>query len=147
MLPRRFYDDVGRLAGVGLRNEGVRKHVDRTYDLDTLRESGASVYISCREAVRQAVSKVLCTERFKFPVYSGNYGIELEELFGRDREYVCAELERRISEALLVDDRIERLSEFEFVSGGSSGKAAVYVSFIAHTVFGEVKMKEVGVYV
>ena len=58
------------------------------------------------EAVRQAIYKMIMTERYQYVMYSWNYGIELIDLFGEPVTYVCSELPRRISEALLWDDRI-----------------------------------------
>ena len=58
------------------------------------------------EAVKQAVYKILNTERYTYPIYSWNYGIELVDLFGQPIPWVYPELERRITEALVWDDRI-----------------------------------------
>lgn len=59
-----------------------------------------------REAMEQVIYKILNTERYRYVVYSWNYGIELMDLFGMPADYVCPVLEKRISEALLQDDRI-----------------------------------------
>lgn len=85
------------------------------------------------EAMKQAVYKILMTERYGSIIYSGNYGVELTDLFGQPVSYVCPELERRITEALLWDSRIESVSDFEF---DLSKKGAVAVRFKVQTVFG-----------
>ena len=90
------------------------------------------------KAMEQAIYKILFTERYRYIIYSGNYGIELLDLFGQPVSYVCPELERRITEALTWDDRIESVDNFEF---NTSKKGVVAVSFTAHTVFGDVKEK------
>lgn len=87
------------------------------------------------EAMKQAIYKILLTERFQYIMYSGNYGIELADLYGQPISYVCPELERRISEALLWDNRIKNLSDFEF---NIFKKGVVHVSFTAHTIFGDI---------
>lgn len=66
------------------------------------------------EAMKQAVYLLLSTERYEFPVYSWNYGIELKDLFGQQMTYVQAVLEYRIKDALSVDDRITEVKDFEF---------------------------------
>ncbi len=91
-------------------------------------------YIDELEAVKQAVYKILLTERYQYVMYSGDYGIELLDLFGQPTSYVCPELERRISEALTWDDRIESVSDIKF---DLRQKGAVVVSFVVHTIFGE----------
>ncbi len=87
------------------------------------------------EAVKQAIYKILMTERYQYIMYSWNYGIELLDLFGEPVTYVCPELKRRISEALLWDNRIRSVDNFEF---DFPQKGVVHVTFIAHTIFGDV---------
>jgi pyruvate/oxaloacetate carboxyltransferase len=59
------------------------------------------------EAVKQAVFKILQTERFRYLIYSFNYGVEMHGLIGQSPGLVQAELRRRIREALEQDDRIQ----------------------------------------
>lgn len=87
------------------------------------------------EAMRQAIFKILNTERYQNIIYSWNYGVELNGLYGEPVTYVCPELQRRITEALLQDDRITAVSGFEF---DTSKKRIVRVTFTAHTIFGNV---------
>ena len=93
-------------------------------------------YTDGQEAMEQAIYKILLTERFKYVMYSWNYGIELLDLFGMPISYVCPELERRITEALTWDDRIESVDNFEF---DLSKKGVIHVSFTVHTIFGDVE--------
>ena len=86
------------------------------------------------EAVRQTVFKILSTERYAYIIYSWNYGIELKDLFGQPVMFVCPEIERRVKEALLQDDRITTVDSFEF---DISKKGVVAVKFTVHTLFGD----------
>ena len=86
------------------------------------------------EAVRQSVYKILNTERYAYIIYSWNYGIELIHLYGKPIMYVCPELERMIKEALLQDDRIKSVDNFEF---DTSTKGVVSVTFTVHTLYGD----------
>lgn len=100
-------------------------------------------YTNGIEAMKQAIYKILLTERFQYIMYSGNYGIETLDLYGQPVSYACPELERRISEALLWDNRIQSVTDFEF---DTSRKGVIHVSFTAHTVFGDVQAeKEVNI--
>lgn len=92
------------------------------------------------EAMKQVIFKILNTERYQYLVYSKYYGIELEDLFGEPVSYVCPELERRITEALVQDDRIESVDSFSF---DIVEKRTVHVTFIVHTVFGEINAEKV----
>jgi len=72
----------------------------KTYRLSEDKIQG---YVTEVDALKQAVFKVLNTEKYEYPIYSFNYGIELESLIGRDPTYVKIELMRRIRECLLED--------------------------------------------
>ena len=86
------------------------------------------------EAIKQTVFKILNTERYEYIIYSWNYGIELKDLFGQPIRYVCPEIERRVKEALLQDDRITAVDNFEF---DFPKRGVVAVKFTVHTIFGD----------
>lgn len=97
-------------------------------------------YTDGQEAMKQAIYKILNTERYQYVMYSWNYGIELLNLYGEPVSYVCPELERRIREALTWDDRIQTVDNFEF---NISKKGEILVTFTANTVFGDVVAEKV----
>ncbi|MDU4241008.1 MAG: DUF2634 domain-containing protein [Limosilactobacillus fermentum] len=57
-------------------------------------------------AMVQAVDKILKTERFVFPIYTDQYGTDLNDLLGKDLGYARVEAERMVKEALLADERV-----------------------------------------
>lgn len=85
------------------------------------------------DAIAQACYKILNTERYRYVIYSWDYGIELQDLFGKPLPYVYSELPRRIEEALLQDDRIESVGNFEL----SSTRGDVLAKFTVTTVDGD----------
>lgn len=110
---------------------------NRTYRLDTERKRIIG-YTDDIEAMKQAIYKIIYTERYEYVVYDSNYGIELKDIFGKDRTLACALLELRITEALLADDRIDEVTDFVF----SGKKDVVVVSFTAVTnIVGSVDME------
>ena len=50
-------------------------------------------------AMRQAVEIILHNERFRWQIYSSDFGSELEELAGEEYDYITSEIPRRIGEA------------------------------------------------
>lgn len=92
-------------------------------------------------AMKQAIFKILQTERYQYEIYSNNYGVEFLELIGKSIYYVLPEIERRIKEALLWDERITRVYNFTF----EIKKEAVSVKFYADTIFGTVEIDAVEV--
>nr|DAW70389.1 MAG TPA: Protein of unknown function (DUF2634) [Caudoviricetes sp.] len=98
-------------------------------------------FVDSLKAMEQAIYKILRTERYKYIIYSWIYGIELEDLFGMPVEYCVVELERRISEALLQDNRITAVNGFEFDTESERGTVLVK-KFVAETVFGEIQIND-----
>lgn len=92
------------------------------------------------EAMKQVIFKILNTERYQHIIYSWNYGVELMDLIGEPVSYVLPEVERRITEALLQDDRIKSVSDFEF---DTSKKKEVVCTFVVHTIFGDINTEKV----
>lgn len=123
---------VPAFMGQGLT---VKEQPTKTYKMH-LGDGTVQGYVDGLEAMKQAVYKVLLTERYQYPIYSWNYGVELADLFGEPVSYVCPELERRITEALLQDGRIEGVDGFAF---DFPRKGAVHAGFTVHTVFGDVQ--------
>ena len=92
------------------------------------------------EAMKQVIYKILNTERYQYIIYSWNYGIELLDLYGEPVTYVCPELERRIKEALVQDDRINDVNNFEF---DLTEKRTIKVKFAVHTIYGGTQAEKV----
>lgn len=90
------------------------------------------------DAIAQAVDKVLQTERFEFVIYSEDYGTELDRFIGQDFSYIEADLERTITDALLVDERIGSIEDFAVTKIKSD---SALVTFTAVTVEGEFQVE------
>ena len=90
--------------------------------------------IDQRKAVEQAVFLILNTERYQWLIHSWDYGVELHNLIGKDVEYCIPEIERRIREALLQDDRITAVENFQF----ELNKRKVLTTFTVISIFGEI---------
>lgn len=112
---------------------------NRTYALSERSGRGCAVrgMTDGLEALRQAVFLLLQTEAGRWPVYSDKYGVELAGLFGRPSAYVIPEVERRLREALLHDERVCGVEDFHFVQQGSR----LAVSFVVKSIYGELALK------
>jgi hypothetical protein len=96
------------------------------------------------KAMEQYVFKVVNTERYKYLIYNWNYGIELQDLFGKPIPFVKAELIRRITEALITDDRV--LSVGNFIFSDTSTKNTIAVAFTVETIYGNItSIREVNI--
>lgn len=124
-------------VNTGLTELEVTTQPSKTYNLDTVRNCIGAM-IDGREAIMQAVKKILYTERYANVIYGSNYGVELYRLFGKDLEFVVGDLEATITEALLTDDRIESISNFQI---GRSSIDSVIASFTVNSIYGNIPMQ------
>ena len=86
------------------------------------------------EAVRQAVEIALDVERFRWTIYSANFGSELDELIGQDEALITAEIPRLVEGALSQDDRVAQVEDYVFTR---TGPDSMHVSFTVRTVYGD----------
>ena len=122
-----------------LEDEDDELEATQTYlmDIESNRIKG---YTDDLDAVRQAVYKILNTERYEHEIYSWNYGIETYDLYGEDDTYVIPELQRRIEDALSVDERIVECLNFNFEI---IQKRGILVKFTVLTIYGDVDVEKV----
>lgn len=105
--------------------------------LDRNRVSGMT---DQRDALLQAVYLILNVERYAYPIYSWRYGVELEDLIGKPKDYAMSEIKRRITEALTQDDRITAVDDWSF----ETGRKSVLAHFTVYTIYGDLEVtKEV----
>lgn len=90
------------------------------------------------EAVKQAVYKILSSERFHYMVYSWLYGTETQGLIGEDTAFIRSELKRRVSEALLQDDRINAIEDMQVTVDGDR----VLARFTVVSLFGRLQAEK-----
>jgi len=102
----------------------------KTYRLNGDRLEGV---IDGLDAVKQSANFILGVERFEYPIYSKDYGTELNDLIGARRSYVAGDIERRIAEALAEDDRITGIEDFTL----TFDRENAFIKFTVLSDFGE----------
>lgn len=97
---------------------------------------GKHVLVTGTEALKVWVYKTLKTERFRYAAYNGSYGVELEQFIGKtpNDEEAALEIERYITEALLVNPYIEAVNNIEF----TNERDIFDMQISLKTVYGEV---------
>lgn len=129
MIPQNEYEDL-----TADFEEEIQP--TRTYRMDHTRKRIIG-FTDGKNAMEQAIYKAMGTERFENIIYSWNFGAEISKLFGKPIPYVYSELQSITQECLLIDNRINELSDFNF----SHKKNKVFMSFTAYTVFGEIPIE------
>ena len=107
----------------------------RTYRIDWNQHRMIGM-ITGLDAAAQAAAKILMTERYTYPIYDGEYGVELNMLMNQPVAYVAAHLENTVTEALQADDRMDAVTNFVFTPTGSD---TVKATFDVETVEGVIQ--------
>lgn len=118
-------------------NFDVKIQESKTYKVD-FKNNQIRGFTDEVEAVKQAIAFILNTERYEYEIYSWNYGIELNDLYGQHISYVYPELKRRITEALIQDNRINKVDSFSFNKKSNQ----VTICFTVHTIFGDIEAQK-----
>jgi len=119
---------------LGFAGFSAEKQPGRTWRLDI--EHGRTTGLTDgADALRQAIYLILNVERYRYPIYSYGYGVELSDLFGKSRDYVMSEVKRRITEALTQDDRVTGVDGWRF----EADKKSVIVTFTVHSIYGDIE--------
>jgi hypothetical protein len=131
LIPQNTFYDADELQ-IDISAPGEFPSKTYYFDIERDRIRG---YTDGQIAMKQAIYKILMTERYDWVIYSWNYGVELRDLFGKPRSYCVSEIKRRVTEALTQDDRINSVDDFSF---DLSTPETVKTKFTAQTIFGSV---------
>ncbi len=117
--------------------ETAASQPSRTYAVNwqTGRVAG---FVDGIDALKQAIYKILQTERFAHIIYRWNYGFEANRIIGQSAAYLKSEIQRLITEALLADDRITAVEHFKI---SITDKRKAVVEFTVVSVFGETEIE------
>ena len=95
--------------------------------------------IDGQEAMIQAISKIMETERSVYPIYSEDYGNDLDELIGKSTDFVETEIERVLEEAFEEDERVTGVSVDAIEETDST---SLLVTATVSTIYGELEVTQ-----
>lgn len=120
----------------------TEQQTTRTYGMDMERKRIIGM-VDGEDALRQAIWKMLSTERFKHLIYSDNYGSEIMDRAmdtELTEEFLECDIPELVKDALLIDDRILEVNNitWNWVSGASVAIACDVV-----TIYGDMEIEGV----
>lgn len=110
----------------------TQEYNDKTYKY-SYKDKVVTGYCDKKDSVMQAIYFMLTCERYQFPIYSTNYGVELKDLIGQPIGLIESEVRRRIEDCLKQDDRITKVDDFIF----ERNRHMLHVTFTVYTTFNE----------
>ena len=116
--------------------ESKNNDIYKEYEFDFNTSQLTGKILEDKAALKMWIYKALLTKRYIYPIYSWDYGQDLEELIGQgyETDYIKSEVERRITDCLLVNKRITGCHGFEV----NLINDQLQISFTVNTTFGEV---------
>lgn len=111
--------------------------IPKEYEIDFKTGQLTGRIVEGAEAIKAWIWLVLQTARYRYYIYSWDYGNEFEELIGRgySEEYINAEAQRMTEDCLLVNENIESITDF---SVGMENDQLT-ISFTANTIYGTIQ--------
>ncbi|MEY8518632.1 DUF2634 domain-containing protein [Lachnospiraceae bacterium 29-84] len=124
-------DEIG-----GLEEEAK---LPREYGIDFGTGQLTGGIVEGKEAIKVWIWLALQTPRYRYYIYTWDYGNEFEDLIGKGytEEYIEAEALRMTEDCLLVNEDIQGITGFSVNMEGG----ALTISFTADTIFGGIGFK------
>lgn len=91
-----------------------------------------------KEALKQAIYKLIMTERDAFLIYDDKYGIKLVDLYGKDMAYASALIKLRLEDCFKNDSRIKGITNLLL----NSDKNRLILTFTVNTEFGTMDFEQ-----
>ena len=116
--------------------ESKNDDIYREYEFDFNTGQLTGKILEDKVALKIWIYKALLTNRYGYPIYSWDYGQDLEELIGQgyETDFIKSEVERRIQECLMINEHIKGCHNFDI----SLINDTLKISFTVNTTFGEV---------
>ncbi|WP_186424166.1 DUF2634 domain-containing protein [Lacrimispora celerecrescens] len=120
----------------GPTTTGYTEPIEYEIDLKTGQLTGRKV--KGKEAVRTWIWLALHVERFRYPLYSWDYGTELDQYISETvtQEFLETDCRTSVEDALLVNPYIKGIEDFKVEVVGSK----LIISFRAMTRFGDLEV-------
>lgn len=114
--------------------------VPKEYGIDFTTGQLTGKIVEGLEAIKVWIWLCMHTERFRHAIYSADYGTSLEQYIGHmlSEEYINTDCESEITDALLINEYIESIEDFEAVRNSDS----LNISFRVVTKFGNIEVDE-----
>ena len=116
--------------------ESKNNDIYKEYEFDFNTSQLTGKILEDKAALKMWIYKALLTKRYIYPIYSWDYGQDLDELIGQgyETDYIKSEIERGVQECLMINEHIKGCSNFEI----NLINDRLQINFTVDTTFGEV---------
>ena len=141
ILPSFLVSELQKAAGTGEASASVQE-IPREYGIDFQTGKLTGRIVEGLEAIKVWVWNCLHSERYRFAIYSWQYGVEYEQYIGETitDEYLQSDCQTETEEALLESPYITGISDFE--AALENNGATLHITFTVNTTLGDMEVDE-----
>ncbi len=131
LLPAYIEDDEG------IEELKEETKTPKEYGIDFKTGQLTGEIVEGKEAIKVWIWLALQTPRYRYYIYTWDYGGEFEDLLGQayTEEYIEAEAQRMTEDCLLVNENIQSITEFSV----NMASDTLTISFTANTIYGNIE--------
>lgn len=125
-------------------DQTIEKNKTRTipkeYEIDYKTGQLTGGTVEGLEAIKVWIWLVLQTPRYRYYIYTWDYGNEFEDLIGQgySEEYIETEAQRMTEDCLLVNENIQSITGFSV----NMENEQLTISFTANTIYGTIRFDD-----
>lgn len=129
---------VENIQAVSDAEDTLQAPVEYGIDFTSGRMTGRKV--TEKEAIKCWIWNCIKTERYKYAIYSDQYGVELEQYIGQvpEREYIQTDIQQDITDALMQNQYITAVHDFNITFGDDD----INIALTVDTLYGPIEYKD-----
>lgn len=128
----RFFLPNTDYSGIGFSNETFKYIPERDMVVGRVKDG---------DALTQSLFFILMTDRYSYPIFNRDYGIDISDIIGEDFNTVYNKLPYRIVEAFEVDDRVLSVLDVDI---NQIDETTAAVDILIEDVFEQQRMLQFG---
>lgn len=116
------------------------RSIPKEYEIDYKTGQLTGRTVEGLEAIKVWIWLVLQTPRYRYYIYTWDYGNEFEDLIGQgySEEYIEAEAQRMTEDCLLINENIQSVTGFSV----NMENEQLTISFTANTIYGAIRFND-----
>ena len=121
-------------------DSGTSQTIPKEYGINFSTGQLTGQIVEGKEAIKVWIWCCLQTQRFRYPIYSWDYGADMEQYIGRavSREFLQTDCEDALRSAMLVNPYISDVTDFNVERKDDQ----MHISFRVITRFGEMEVEQ-----
>jgi len=119
------------------------KKTPKEYEIDFKTGQLTGKIVEGLEAIKVWIWLTLQVARYRYHIYTWDYGSEFEDLIGQGYtdEHIEAEAHRMTEDCLLINEHIQSISDFSTNLNGSK----LQISFTVNTIYGNLNIENIAI--